>query len=276
MLSVYIAAFCYIITSLSDKYCVSKGKLNGNELTFIMALATAVFMTPIMLFNFTPVAITWQAILAIVLIAGSKLGEFKLSAIILTDMSAFELKAWLGLTLIITYFSDIIFYGETFSIFSLVFILLIGAGLFFIAKANGEKVNYKRIALPLIFYIIVRFAYGVVMKEFAAYMPSDMILYFALILLAIGFIPFIKYKRLFTEKKKGTVVCVLTKIPNAVGLYAENAAIAFSLTGFMLISPIILVALFIIGLFRKENVNKLSILGGIISIIGIVGFQFFK
>lgn len=276
MISVYIASLCYIITSLSDKYCVSKGKLNGNELTFIMALATAVFMTPVMIFSFTPLAITWQAILAIVLIAGTKLGEFKLSAIILLDMSAFELKAWLGLTLIITYFSDIAFYGETFSVLSLMFIILIGVGLFFIAKANGEKVNYKKIALPLIFYLVVRFAYGIVMKEFAVYMPSDMILYFALILLAIGFIPFIKYKGLFTEKKKGTIVCILTKIPNAIGLYAENAAIAFSLTGFMLITPIILVALFIIGLFRKENANKFSILGGIISIIGIIGFQFFK
>lgn len=276
MLSVYIAAFCYIITSLSDKYCVSKGKLNGNELTFIMASATAIFMTPIILLNSTAFAVTWMDILAIVLIAISKLGEFKLSAIILTDMSAFELKAWLGLTLIVTYFSDIVFYGETFSVFSLMFIILIGIGLFFIAKANGEKVNYRKIALPLVFYIIVRFAYGVVMKELAVGMSSDMILYFALILLAICFIPFIRYKTLFTEKKKGAVVCILTKIPNAVGLYAENAAIAFSLTGFMLISPIILVALFIIGLFRKENANKLSILGGIISIIGIIGFQFLK
>lgn len=276
MISVFIAAACYVITSLSDKYCVSKGKLNGNELTIIMALATAVFMTPVMMFNFQPFALSWQAVLAVILIAGTKFGEFKLSALVLTDMSAFELKAWLGIAMFVSYLSDILFYGEAFNWISLIFILFTGAGLFFIAKSNGEKVSYRKIILPLIFYILVKFAYGVIMKEMTVFMPSDMILYFALILLSIALIPFIRMKTLIGEKKKGSIVCVLTKIPNAVGLYAENAAIAISLTGYMMIQPIILIALFIIGLFRKENLNKMSIIGSVISIIGIIGFQFMK
>lgn len=44
MLLMLMVVLCYTICSLSDKYAVAKIKFNGNELTFLMAAATAVFM----------------------------------------------------------------------------------------------------------------------------------------------------------------------------------------------------------------------------------------
>ena len=47
---ILLAAGCFTICSLADKYAVAKAKLNGNEFTFIMALATVVFLSPMLPF----------------------------------------------------------------------------------------------------------------------------------------------------------------------------------------------------------------------------------
>ncbi|MGN0586464.1 MAG: hypothetical protein ACI4JF_04185 [Oscillospiraceae bacterium] len=104
-------------------------------------------------------------------------------------------------------------------------------------------------------------------------MPSSVILYFALIVLALALLPVVNIKGLLRKNRTGTIITAVTKLPNAVGLIAENAVIAVSLTGFSMIQPIILVALFFIGIIRKESCTKLNIAGGIISIVGIAAFQ---
>ena len=68
------------------------------------------------------------------------------------------------------------------------------------------------------------------------------------------------------------MVTAITKLPNAVGLIAEGFAITVSLTGFSLIQPIILVALFLIGIIQKEKCGKMGLVGSIVSILGVAGF----
>ena len=274
---ILLAAGCYTICSLADKYAVSSAKLSGTSITFIMAFATAVFMT--IMFPFTGVAFpafSWQLLVFTGLIATDKMLEFVLAAKVLKEMSAFELKAWIGITLFISYFIDAFAYGGSFSLMGLVFIAVTAAGLFLIAKSNGKSVNYKKIVLPLIFYVAVKFGYGMIMRFAAPYGEGSAILYFALILLAAVLFPVVKPIKLFKEKKKGVIVTDVTKLPNAVGLFAENAALAISLTGYSLIQPIILIALFLIGVIRREYCSKLSLMGAVVSILGIVGFQLFK
>jgi len=274
---ILLAAGCYTICSLADKYAVSSAKLSGTSITFIMAFATAVFMT--IMFPFTGVAFpafSWQLLVFTGLIAADKMLEFVLAAKVLKEMSAFELKAWIGITLFISYFIDAFAYGGSFSLMGLVFIAVTAAGLFLIAKSNGKSVNYKKIVLPLIFYVAVKFGYGMIMRFAAPYGEGSAILYFALILLAAVLFPVVKPIKLFKEKKKGVIITAVTKLPNAVGLFAENAALAISLTGYSLIQPIILIALFLIGVIRREYCSKLSLMGAVVSILGIVGFQLFK
>lgn len=277
MFMILLAAGCYTICSLADKYAVSTAKLSGTAITFIMAAATAVFMTLIM--PFTAIELpefSWQLAVFAVLIAADKMLEFLLGAKVLEEMSAFELKAWLGISLFISYFADAFVYGGSFSLSGLIFIAVTASGLFLIAKSNGKSVNYKRIILPLILYISVKLGYGVIMRYAEPYGDSSYILYFALILLAAGLCPFVHPVKLFREKKKGVSVTAVTKLPNAVGLFAENAALAVSLTGYALIQPIILIALFIIGAIRKEYCTRLNTAGAVISVLGIIGFQLFK
>lgn len=298
MLMILLAAGCYTITSLSDKYAVAKLKLNGREMTFIMAAATVLFMTLLMPFVFFGDYISahsfgefisdWRtnesfwaengfsfslpAVIFILLIAADKLLEFVLSAMVLKEMSAFELKAWLGIVIFVSYFTDV-FKGASFNILCLLFILVTGVGLFLIAKSNGKEIHYKKILLPLIGYLAIRYFYGIIMQFGTPYMPSSVILYFALIVLTIGLLPTLNFKSLMSKDRKGMLLNAGSKLPNAVGLIAENATIAVSLTGASLIQPVILIALFFIGIIRKEACTKLNIAGGIISIIGIAAFQ---
>lgn len=274
---ILLASGCYTICSLADKYAVSTAKLSGTAITFIMAAATAFFMTlmlPFTSISFPPFSA--ELVLFSILIAADKMLEFVLGSKILEEMSAFELKAWLGISLFISYFTDFFAYGESFSVTGLIFIGVTAAGLFLIAKSNGKAVNYKRIILPLVLYIGVKLGYGVIMRFGEPYGDSSVILYFSLILLAVVLCPVVHPVKLFKEKKKGVAVTAVTKLPNAVGLFAENAALAVSLTGYALIQPVILIALFIIGVIRKEYCTRLNLIGAVVSILGIIGFQLLK
>ena len=163
MFLLILVVVCYTICSLSDKYAVSTAKFNGDELGFLMAAATAVFMACCLPFLDRTITLSWQSFAAIGLLCLSKILEFKLSAIILDEISAFELKAWLGITLFMSYATDI-FLGEKPSIFKFLFIVLTVAGLVFIAKSgrtDSGNINYRRIVVPLVFYLLARYGYGI-------------------------------------------------------------------------------------------------------------------
>ena len=270
-----MVVLCYTICSLSDKYAVAKIKFNGNELTFLMAAATALFMTFTLPFVDTRVVWGIPAVVAILLLTASKMLEFQMSALILQDMSAFELKAWLGICLFMSYFTDILMKTQGFSWLRLGFIAVTVVGLVLIAQAGRKKIRYGKIVLPLIVYLIAKYGYGLVIAAAEPYISSTMCLYFALILLALILLPMAHPVRIFREKRNGGLFVVLTKIPNVAGLLGENAVIAVSLANYSFIQPMILVVLFFWGIARKEEEHDLlSVLGGIVCIIGIVGFQF--
>lgn len=196
---------CYTICSLSDKYAVYHAKFTGNEFTFLMCSSMSVFITCSLPVQKIWFVVSWQSFAAILLIAICKMLEFQMSALVLKQLSAFELKAWLGTTLFVSYITDII-YGADMR----VVVLFIKVSPIQIVKKN----------------------------------PS------------------------------GVLVVTLARIPNAIGMLLENAVIQISLTNYSLIQPMILVTLFAIGLVRRENQNRLNLLGSILCAVGIVLFQF--
>lgn len=277
MLLMIIVVAMYTITSLNDKYAVSKARYNGSQLTFMMAAGTAFFLIFTLPFSDTRFTLHPVSFICILLIALSKYLEFALSAKILLDMSLFELKAWLGLTLFMSYFADIIMGSESLNAVKLLLIILTAAGLALIAKDGRKTVNYKNIAFALIFYLLSRFMYGFVIKAGEGYISSTMTLFFALIFLAIVLIPSAKPHLIAKESPegvKGMVIVTACKIPNALGLLGENAIAMQSLTNFAFIQPMILVVIFFTDLFNKNlSGSKTSLAGSIAVIIGILGFQ---
>ncbi|MBR5090010.1 MAG: hypothetical protein IK093_11340 [Ruminiclostridium sp.] len=277
MLLMLAVVALYTICSLNDKYAVSKAKYNGAQLTFLMAAGTIPFLLLTLPFSDTTLTFSWLSVLFVLLIALSKYLEFAMSAKILEDMSAFELKAWLGILLFVSYFTDILLASETLSVIKLLLIALTVIGLILIAVSGRGKVNYRKIALPLVLYLAARFLYGIVVKFAEGIISSTLMLLFALVILAIVMAPSAKpltIAKNSPEGKKGVLIVILCKLPNALGLLGENAVTAESLTNAAFISPMMLISIFLIGLFSKSTrPTGLNLVGSIVCIIGILAFQ---
>ena len=264
---------CYTTTSLSDKYAVSKAKFTGNEFTFLMCSSMSVFLAITLPFQQLHITLSWQSFAAVVLIALCKMIEFQMSALVLKQLSAFELKAWLGATLFASYITDI-FYGADMLVLKLLCISVTVLGLIFIARSGKEsKIEYKKIAVPLILYLAAKYGYGLVIKAFTPYISPTMQLLPALVLISIIMLFMIKPSEIVNKNRSGAIKVILARIPNTIGMLLENAIISISLANYSFIQPMILVTLFFIGLIRKERCSKLNLIGSIICVVGVVLFQ---
>lgn len=263
---------CYTICSLNDKYAAAKANFSGDEFTFLMCSSMSVFLALSLPFQNLSFSFTWQSFLAVLLVAMCKMLEFQMSARVLKQLSAFELKAWLGITLFASYFTDILF-GSELNIIKLICIFATAAGLVFIARSSKGGVNYKQIILPLVLYLVSKYGYGLVIRSFSPYASSTMQLLPAMVIISLIMLPRVHIRELIKNNRSGVVKVVLARIPNTLGMLLENAVISISLANYSFIQPMILVTLFVIGLIRREKRSRLNLIGSIICIVGIVAFQ---
>lgn len=263
---------CYTICSLNDKYAAAKANFSGDEFTFLMCSSMSVFLAASLPFQNLSFSFTWQSFLAVLLVAACKMLEFQMSARVLKQLSAFELKAWLGITLFASYFTDI-FFGSELSVFKLICIFATAAGLVFIARSSKGGVNYKQIILPLVLYLVSKYGYGLIIRSFSPYASSTMQLLPAMVIISLIMLPRVHIRELIKNNRSGVVKVVLARIPNTLGMLLENAVISISLANYSFIQPMILVTLFVIGLIRREKRSRLNLIGSIICIVGIVAFQ---
>lgn len=263
---------CYTICSLNDKYAAAKANFSGDEFTFLMCSSMSVFLALSLPFQNLSFSLTWQSFLAISLVAACKMLEFQMSARVLKQLSAFELKAWLGITLFASYFTDILF-GSELNIIKLICIFATAAGLVFIARSSKGGINYKHIILPLVLYLVSKYGYGLIIRSFSPYASSTMQLLPAMVIISLIMLPRVHIRELIKNNRSGVVKVVLARIPNTLGMLLENAVISISLANYSFIQPMILVTLFVIGLIRREKRSRLNLIGSIICIVGIVAFQ---
>ena len=263
---------CYTICSLNDKYAAAKANFSGDEFTFLMCSSMSVFLAASLPFQNLSFSFTWQSFLAVLLVAACKMLEFQMSARVLKQLSAFELKAWLGITLFASYFTDILF-GSDLNIIKLICIFATAAGLVFIARSSKGGVNYKQIILPLVLYLVSKYGYGLIIRSFSPYASSTMQLLPAMVIISLIMLPRVHIRELIKNNRSGVVKVVLARIPNTLGMLLENAVISISLANYSFIQPMILVTLFVIGLIRREKRSRLNLIGSMICIVGIVAFQ---
>ena len=263
---------CYTICSLNDKYAAAKANFSGDEFTFLMCSSMSAFLAASLPFQNLSFSFTWQSFLAVLLVAACKMLEFQMSARVLKQLSAFELKAWLGITLFASYFTDI-FFGSELSVFKLICIFATAAGLVFIARSSKGGVNYKQIILPLVLYLVSKYGYGLIIRSFSPYASSTMQLLPAMVIISLIMLPRVHIRELIKNNRSGVVKVVLARIPNTLGMLLENAVISISLANYSFIQPMILVTLFVIGLIRREKRSRLNLMGSMICIVGIVAFQ---
>ena len=249
---------CYTICSLNDKYAAAKANLSGDEFTFLMCSSMPVFLAASLPFQNLSFSFTWQSFLAVLLVAACKMLEFQMSARVLKQLSAFELKAWLGITLFASYFTDI-FFGSELSVFKLICIFATAAGLVFIAKSSKcGSVNYKQIILPLVLYLVSKYGYGLVIRSFSPYASSTMQLLPAMVIISLIMLPRVHIRKLIKNNRSGVVKVVLARIPNTLGMLLENAVISISLANYSFIQPMILVTLLMPFLLHISTQSLIS------------------
>jgi hypothetical protein len=249
-----------------------KEKVNRDEFGFYIALTFAVLLT--FYLPFTDCSFEWSihSLLVVLGTAACKLVELKTLAEVLKELTAFELKAWLGMCVFISYFIDILWGNDSFSIGKILLILVTIVGLLLIVMDRNRKIDYRKIAFTLVLYLASRLLYGVAIRSGSGVISSTLVLYLSLWIVCL----FTGFKahpmRMLREGRRALGIISVTRIINIVGSIAENVVITVSLVQYFLIQPGILVVLFFIKVFSKEEVNRRNLIGSILCILGIVGF----
>lgn len=104
---VMLTVACYTISSLGDKHISSKLNCNPAEFAFIVSFATAVWIGVTILFSGWGFEADPKNILILCFLVCWKIMEFYTSAVLLKTISAYELKAWLGLNIAGSYICNL-------------------------------------------------------------------------------------------------------------------------------------------------------------------------
>lgn len=288
----------YTICTLNDKKTVSRGGLSGSEFTFFISASTAVFMLPCLPFLHLRAALCPQTFGISALLVANKLCEFYTAAVCLSVLSAFEVKAWLGLAMFFSYGADCAVFGEAPSAAKLACLPFALAGLALIASGsgNGRKLTrgeLLRLIPAMALYIFAKFSYGLIMRAGEPYLSKNTGLFISMLALTAIMAAAIFPKRAeggllkrlyfanerpcdYAVFKKMLLIVFLTRLPNIAGLLAENALIGMSLTLYSFVQPLILVTLFFITIAKRERFTAKNLLGSLMCVGAIAMFQIFS
>ena len=255
----------YTASSLGDKYISAKLACSAQEFSFLVALSTAFFLALVLPFTGWNFAFTLQSGLALVVLVALKIAEFYTSAALLKTVSAYELKAWLSLNVIVSYLVDLARGTETFFWAFLPCAAVLVAGIGLVAFGEKREKLLRYILLSLI-YIASKFLYGLQMNVLEGTLPVCVLL---LVMLGVALLqlPFVKFKTFF--RKKGLALGALTRMPNAAGLWTEAIAAQQNLLLYSLVQPMQLAILFATALIRREKMEKLRLAGSIVTLVAV-------
>lgn len=255
----------YAASSLGDKYISAKLACSAQEFSFLVALSTAFFLALVLPFTGWNFAFTLQSGLALVVLVALKIAEFYTSAALLKTVSAYELKAWLSLNVIVSYLVDLARGTEAFfwAFLPCAAVLVAGIGLVAFGEKREKLLRYILLSLG---YIASKFLYGLQMNVLEGTSPVCVLL---LVMLGVALLqlPFVKFRTFF--RKKGLVLGALTRIPNAAGLWTEAIAAQQYLLLYTLVQPMQLAILFLTVLIRREKMGKLRLAGSIITLVAV-------
>lgn len=272
-----LTALFYAVCTVSDKFSISEYRLSSGDFTFLVALSSCVFMLPALFYSDLVFKPDIGSAVTILLVTADKIVEFSAAAAVLKKLSGFETKAWLGTALFLSYFSDIFLFGEEFKALKLVFIFITCGCLALMVKnaRSTEKDRYKKIWIILIFYILSKYFYGIIIKAGSGSISPLASVYASMVIISAVYLFKSDLKGIFGEKRRGTAIVFFTRIPNTAGLVLENILIGRSLTMYSLEQPLILAMLLIYSFIRRENTSKVSIISGALCLLAIFAFKIF-
>lgn len=259
---------CYTISSLGDKFISAKLKYKANEFAFFVALATSVWLGIMLIFDGWKFKASVENILVLACLVAWKLGEFYSSAVLLKIVSAYELKAWLGINVIISYMYNVINGKYKLSGIIIIFSVILMAGIALIIAESSQNKKILKLILLSIVYSLSKFLYGLQMGMLSKDSSPISTLFAVMIVIVLFQLPNVNVKEMFN--KTGVSMGVLSRIPNAAGLFTEALAAKHSILFYAMIQPMQQLVLFVHSIFIKENMGKKKLTGSILSLISVV------
>lgn len=274
MLFSLLTVVFYAASSLGDKFISQRLNCSAKEFSFLVSFATALFLALLLPFLGWEFAFSWRSAIILVVLIACKIGEFYTSASLLKTVSAYELKAWLSINVIVSYLVDLGRGMESFfwSFIPCAAVLLLGVGMIaFSHQQEGTDKKSKGIVYLLLSlgYIASKFLYGLAINELDLTSEASRISTLLLVMVGVALLqlPFVRFRTFF--KKKGLVLGALTRLPNAAGLWTEAIAAQQNLLLYSLVQPMQLFILFIAALVKKEPLTKTKLIGTIAALAAV-------
>ncbi|MFG6326373.1 MAG: hypothetical protein K1W00_05950 [Lachnospiraceae bacterium] len=253
----------YSITAFGDKYISARLKCSAGEYTFIVSAATVFWLALCLPFTGWNLQLNRQSVLLLVFLTVWKVIEFYTTAVLLKDMEPYELKAWLGINVVLSYGINLWEGKSSFKISMLVLAAALITGIYLIITSREEKKISKNIAVCLL-YIFSKFMYGMHMGDMSEYGNSAAILIIVLSIVAVLQLPRLKIREL-PEKRK-LLPALMSRLTNASGLITEAEAAVANIFFYTLIQPLQLFVLFVISLITRCEMNQRKRIGSIICV----------
>ncbi len=267
MIWVILTVICYTISSLGDKYISAKLNCTPSEFTFLVSAATAFWIACMIPFTGWHIKLSFVMLGQIVLITGTKICEFYSSAILLKSVSAYELKTWLGINIVLSYVCNWIQGKSEGKMMMSVWSLFLFAGIVMIVRENKNEESPWRHVLLCCVFVLSKLFYGLIMGFAARDSEKTSLLLIIMVIIAALQFPRVHIKKLL--RKSGITGAVATRIPNAGGLLFEAMAATENIFLYALIQPVQLLLLFITSILRKEKMGKIKIVGSLVCIVSI-------
>ena len=260
----------YSASSLGDKYISAKLRCNVFEFSFLVGLATAVFLAlllPVLGWEF---AFTGRSFASLAAVVALKIVEFYTSALLLKHVSAYELKVWLSLNVALSYLADLLRARAVFFFAFVPCALLLAAGVAVVALGERRKTDaggHRGTAALCLLYIVSKFLYGFQMNALPTGVSSHSVLLLAMLTAAALQLPFLHCRAFF--RKRGLAAGALTRVTNAAGLLTEAFAAQQNLLLYALVQPMQLALLFAAALVRRERPDRDRTVGTLLTLAAV-------
>lgn len=264
----FLTVVSYSITAFGDKYIAAKLKCRPPEYIFIVSAATVLWLLFLLPFTGWHFQVCSTSLVLLFFLVVWKLMELYTTSVLLKFMEPYELKVWLGINIILSYFYNIYNGKNTLRADMVILGLFLLSGIYIIITDTnaGSKSILKTIPV-CIFYIFSKLMYGIHMREATEHGNSVTILIIVLSVTSVIQLPRLDIKKMVS--KKGFLPACATRIPNASGLLTEALAATADLYFYALIQPVQLLVLFVAGLVKGTGMSGRKKAGSILCIISV-------
>lgn len=272
MTGVLLTVVCYTISSLGDKYISSRLKCSPAEFAFIVSFATMVWIGitfPITGWGFP---FNMRNGLILLSLAVWKVMEFYTSALLLKTVSAYELKAWLGINIVCSYHFNVmqgVYRADVWVALCSVILLM---GIVMIMKGRDEsrrteEGSFGKLCLLFLLFILSKFLYGLMLGQMTQGCRTTSVLFIVMLVTALLQLPRIQVRELMGRKGMGGAA--LTRLPNAAGLILEAMIAMENIFLYAMIQPIQLALLFVASIGKREPMGRMKLAGSLLCILSV-------